>query len=167
MKKICLFFLILFSLIFINSCNNNLIRNYSVAYHDIGLFGYQEQNILNYDYNVLILSYEHLKTECLKCNYEAFNQNSLIYNTDLSKIIRSYNEDFFLKNCLIMFTYETGEGKKAKLKNIKFKDSTININLKEYGKKSCVSSLVSVYYTMIIEIENKNLDNIKLKIDIG
>ena len=162
MKKTYIFVTIIMVTIGLSGCKNSNKLDYNLVYNQMGIFGYKYIDNVTYKYHdSVILSYEQLLNDCSEWNNDAFNESSINYNSELSKLIRSYNEQFFNEKNLIIVSFETGNYLKTKVKNILLNESILNVNLKQTNKYGNFTT-EAYDWLMVIEIDKLNLDNINL-----
>lgn len=118
MKKIlvCLFLLVL-GLCLTASENEGL--SFKVSYDNMAAFGHKKFDDKYYFFNnAYIASLDQLIDLCNEWNNYLFDENSEYYNSDLEKLLRRYDDEYFKLNNLIIIEFETGQWIYKKVKNI-------------------------------------------------
>ncbi|MCM1260391.1 MAG: hypothetical protein NC182_05595 [Prevotella sp.] len=166
MKKAYIVVTIIMMVMSLSGCKNSNKLDYNLVYNQMGIFGYKHIDNVTYKYHdSVVLSYEQLLNDCIEWNNDALNESSINYNSELSKLIRSYDEQFFNEKNLIIISFETGNYLKTKVKNIVLNDSILSVNLKQTTKYGNFTT-EAYDWLMVIEIDKLNLDNINLIINI-
>lgn len=166
MKKLFNILIIFLIALFLEGCilSNNL--EYNVLYSQKNVFGHKIDSSGKY-YNFpdsLICSYEQLLNCCEEYNNNAFIVEDSDYNSELSSLIRMFDENYFKEKSLIIISFETGDGIDTKIRKINLKNSSLNVNLKQKSKNGVY--LTEAYmWLMIIEIEKVDLHITNLKVN--
>ena len=105
--------------------------------------------------NAYITSKEQLIALCDQWNNKSFDENDEYYNSDLKTLIRSYGDEYFELNNLIIIEFETGQGIKTKVKNINIEENKIIVNIKQ-KQKNGIWTTEAFSWLMIIEVSKEN-----------
>ena len=166
MKKIlmCIFLFILsFSL---TGCFNKGI-DYEVAYDNEGVFGFKQPNggLKLFD-NAYITSKDQLISLCDEWGNKAFNENEEYYNSDLAKLLRTYDDEYFKINNLLIVEFETGKGIYSKVKRISVDENDLVVTIKQ-KELNGVWTTEAFHWLMIIEVSKENTSSVtNLKVNL-
>lgn len=110
----------------------------------------------------LIKSQEALFNLCSNYNSPAFDQNSNKYNHEVNKFLRSFDEEYFNDKALII-CFGTGRagGILGKVENILIEVDCLIVNYSRSEGDATIQIVENVPWILIIEIDNKNLENIE------
>ena len=155
MKKILVsIFLLVFGLC-LTACANSGI-DYKVSYDNMASFGQKKvDGGLKIFSDAYITSKEQLIALCDEWNNKSFDENDEYYNSDLKTLIRSYGDEYFELNNLIIIEFETGQGIKTKVKNINIEENKIIVNIKQ-KQKNGIWTTEAFSWLMIIEVSKEN-----------
>lgn len=155
MKKILVsIFLLVFGLC-LTACGNSGI-DYKVSYDNMASFGQKKvDGGLKIFSNAYITSREQLIALCDEWNNKSFDENDEYYNSDLKTLIRSYNDEYFELNNLIIIEFETGQGIDTKVKNISIEENRIIVNIKQ-KQKNGIWTTEAFSWLMIVEVSKEN-----------
>lgn len=160
MKRIFILILVFSSLISLTSCKKNIIK-YKIIYDDLGGFGYKEINEeLQFGTFTLIKTYGDLITLCNEWNNPSFDKTSEYYDSEISKVYRSLNEEFFLTNYLIIYSFERGHLYATKIKNVTIDGDILKVNVKKVKTTNDDVTTEAFSWLILISVENENLSNI-------
>lgn len=155
MKKILVsIFLLVFGLC-LTACANSGI-DYKVLYDNMASFGQKKvDGGLKIFSDAYITSQEELISLCDEWNNKSFDENDEYYNSDLKTLIRSYNDEYFELNNLIIIEFETGQGIDTKVKNISIEENRIIVNIKQ-KQKNGIWTTEAFSWLMIVEVSKEN-----------
>ena len=120
MKKILVSIFILVFGLCLTACANSGI-DYKVSYDNMASFGQKKvDGGLKIFSNAYITSQEELISLCDEWNNKSFDENDEYYYSEEETLIRSYDDEYFELNNLIIIEFETGQGIDTKVKNISF-----------------------------------------------
>ena len=155
MKKILVsIFLLVFGLC-LTACVNSGI-DYKVSYDNMASFGQKKVDVgLKIFSNAYITSKEQLIALCDEWNNKSFDENDEYYNSDLKTLIRSYGDEYFELNNLIIIEFETGQGIDTKVKNISIEENRIIVNIKQ-KQKNGIWTTEAFSWLMIVEVSKEN-----------
>lgn len=166
MKKIlmCIFLFILsFSL---TGCFNKEI-DYEVSYDNEGVFGFKQPNggLKLFD-NAYITSKDQLISLCDEWGNKSFNENEEYYNSDLAKLLRTYDDEYFKINNLLIVEFETGKGIYSKVKRISVDENDLVVTIKQ-KELNGVWTTEAFHWLMIIEVSKENTSSVtNLKVNL-
>lgn len=166
MKRLFYGCVILLGICILIGCNNSNKLDYTVLYNQEGTLGYKivDDKSYNYQHNI-ITSYQQLVNICDEWNNNSFEEEAENYNSELSKLIRSCDENYFIENDLIIISFETSNYLKTKIKKIEYNNSQIKVELKQTIKNGTYTT-EAYPWMMIIKIDKLNKENIELIVDI-
>ena len=155
MKKILVsIFLLVFGLC-LTACANSGI-DYKVSYDNMASFGQKKvDGGLKIFSDAYITSQEELISLCDEWNNKSFDENDEYYNSDLKTLIRSYGDEYFELNNLIIIEFETGQGIDTKVKNISIEENRIIVNIKQ-KQKNGIWTTEAFSWLMIVEVSKEN-----------
>ena len=155
MKKILVsIFLLVFGLC-LTACANRGI-DYKVSYDNMASFGQKKvDGGLKIFSDAYITSQEELISLCDEWNNKSFDENDEYYNSDLKTLIRSYGDEYFELNNLIIIEFETGQGIDTKVKNISIEENRIIVNIKQ-KQKNGIWTTEAFSWLMIVEVSKEN-----------
>ena len=155
MKKILVsIFLLVFGLC-LTACANKGI-DYKVSYDNMASFGQKKvDGGLKIFSDAYITSQEELISLCDEWNNKSFDENDEYYNSDLKTLIRSYGDEYFELNNLIIIEFETGQGIDTKVKNISIEENRIIVNIKQ-KQKNGIWTTEAFSWLMIVEVSKEN-----------
>ena len=155
MKKILVsIFLLVFGLC-LTACANKGI-DYKVSYDNMAAFGHKKIDGKYYTFNnAYITSQDELISLCDEWNNKSFDENDEYYNSDLKTLIRSYGDEYFELNNLIIIQFETGQGIDTKVKNISIEENRIIVNIKQ-KQKNGIWTTEAFSWLMIVEVSKEN-----------
>ena len=155
MKKILVsIFLLVFGLC-LTACANSGI-DYKVSYDNMASFGQKKvDGGLKIFSDAYITSQEELISLCDEWNNKSFDENDEYYNSDLKTLIRSYGNEYFELNNLIIIEFETGQGIDTKVKNISIEENRIIVNIKQ-KQKNGIWTTEAFSWLMIVEVSKEN-----------
>ena len=155
MKKILVsIFLLVFGLC-LTACANSGI-DYKVSYDNMASFGQKKVDEgLQIFSDAYITSQEELISLCDEWNNKSFDENDEYYNSDLKTLIRSYGDEYFELNNLIIIEFETGQGIDTKVKNISIEENRIIVNIKQ-KQKNGIWTTEAFSWLMIVEVSKEN-----------
>ena len=155
MKKILVsIFLLVFGLC-LTACANSGI-DYKVSYDNMASFGQKKvDGGLKIFSDAYITSQEELISLCDEWNNKSFDENDEYYNSDLKTLIRSYGDEYFELNNLIIIEFETGQGIDTKVKNISIEENRIIVNIKQ-KQKNGIWTTEAFSWVMIVEVSKEN-----------
>ena len=155
MKKILVsIFLLVFGLC-LTACANSGI-DYKVSYDNMASFGQKKvDGGLKIFSDAYITSQEELISLCDEWNNKSFDENDEYYNSDLKTLIRSYGDEYFELNNLIIIEFETGQGIDTKVKNISTEENRIIVNIKQ-KQKNGIWTTEAFSWLMIVEVSKEN-----------
>lgn len=166
MKKIFNILIIFLIVLFLQACTSSDNLEYNVLYNQKNVFGHKIDSSGKY-YNfpdTMICSYEQLLKCCDEYNNYAFNEEDSEYNSELSSLVRKFDEKYFEENSLIIISFETGDGIATNIKEITIKDLSLNVNLKQKNKNG-IYNTEAYMWLMIIQINKVDLHCTNLKIN--
>ena len=155
MKKILVsIFLLVFGLC-LTACANSGI-DYKVSYDNMASFGQKKvDGGLKIFSDAYITSQAELISLCDEWNNKSFDENDEYYNSDLKTLIRSYGDEYFELNNLIIIEFETGQGIDTKVKNISIEENRIIVNIKQ-KQKNGIWTTEAFRWLMIVEVSKEN-----------
>ena len=155
MKKILVsIFLLVFGLC-LTACANSGI-DFKVSYDNMASFGQKKvDGGLKIFSDAYITSKEELISLCDEWNNKSFDENDEYYNSDLKTLIRSYGDEYFELNNLIIIQFETGQGIDTKVKNISIEENRIIVNIKQ-KQKNGIWTTEAFSWLMIVEVSKEN-----------
>lgn len=155
MKKILVsIFLLVFGLC-LTACANGGI-DYKVSYDNMASFGQKKvDGGLKIFSDAYVTSQEELISLCDEWNNKSFDENDEYYNSDLKTLIRSYGDEYFKLNNLIIIEFETGQGIDTKVKNITIEENRIIVNIKQ-KQKNGIWTTEAFRWLMIVEVSKEN-----------
>lgn len=166
MKKVFNFFIIVVSMFVLVGCKNSNKLDYTILYNQAGLFGYKEiDNMTHFYKNNIITSYQQLIDICNRWNNNSFKEDDKYYNSERAKLIRSFDEKYFITNNLILINFVTANYLKTKIKKVEYNDSQIKVELKQTNKYG-IYTTEAYSWLMIIKIDKLNDDNLELIVNI-
>ena len=166
MKKILVsIFLLVFGLC-LTACANSGI-DYKVSYDNMASFGQKKvDGGLMIFSDAYITSQEELISLCDEWNNKSFDENDEYYNSDLKTLIRSYCDEYFELNNLIIIEFETGQGIDTKVKNISIEENRIIVNIKQ-KQKNGIWTTEAFRWLMIVEVSKENTTGVtELVVDL-
>ena len=166
MKKILVsIFLLVFGLC-LTACENSGI-DYKVSYDNMASFGQKKvDGGLKIFSDAYITSQEELISLCDEWNNKSFDENDEYYNSDLKTLIRSYGDEYFELNNLIIIEFETGQGIDTKIKNISIEENRIIVNIKQ-KQKNGIWTTEAFSWLMIVEVSKENTTGVtELVVDL-
>ena len=166
MKKILVsIFLLVFGLC-LTACTNSGI-DYKVSYDNMASFGQKKvDGGLKIFSDAYITSQEELISLCDEWNNKSFDENDEYYNSDLKTLIRSYGDEYFELNNLIIIEFETGQGIDTKVKNISIEENRIIVNIKQ-KQKNGIWTTEAFSWLMIVEVSKENTTGVtELVVDL-
>ena len=155
MKKILVsIFLLVFGLC-LTACANSGI-DFKVSYDNMASFGQKKvDGGLKIFSDAYITSQEELISLCDEWNNKSFDENDEYYNSDLKTLIRSYGDEYFELNNLIIIEFETGQGIDTKVKNISIEENRIIVNIKQ-KQKNGIWTTEAFRWLMVVEVSKEN-----------
>lgn len=161
MKKNILFILIIVLVLLLIGCRTKSVQ-YHVAYEGVGFFGFEK---LNHTYlmNKCVKSKKELVELCEEYSNGFYDKNSRIYDNDIPKKIRSYDESFFNNNDLIIIVVEKNDSFEYKINDIFIDNSEIVVNLKKVRNHGTFTD-EAYGYLFLIELEKKEQVEILLNV---
>ena len=110
----------------------------------------------------LIKSQEELLNLCSTYNSPAFDQNSNKYDYEVNKFLRSFDKEYFGDKSLII-SFGTGRsgGILGEVKNILIENDCLIVNYSRSDGDATIQIVENIPWILIIEIDNKNLENIE------
>ena len=95
----------------------------------------------------------------MEVNNPAFNEESENYNNGLSIKIRSYNEDYFIDNVLLIDMW-TQSGASPEIKKLTINNGELIIHHYKYITKGSVELAVIGHTVWLIEIKKEDIEGI-------
>lgn len=172
MRKILYILFIIGGMIMISSCTIKNNITYDIKYYgaesitDSNAFYYKDKS---YEEIVkcsptakLIKSQEALFNLCSNYNSPAFDQNSNKYDYEVNKFLRSFDKEYFDDKALII-GFGTGRsgGILGDVENILIENECLIVNYSRSDSDAIIQIVENVPWILIIEIDNKNLENIE------
>ena len=155
MKKILVSMILLVFGLCLTACANSGI-DYKVSYDNMASFGQKKvDGGLKIFSDAYITSQEELISLCDEWNNKSFDENDEYYNSDLKTLIRSYDDEYFELNNLIIIEFETGQGIDTKVKNISLEENRIIVNIKQ-KQKNGIWTTEAFRWLMIVEVSKEN-----------
>ena len=155
MKKILFSIFLLVFCLCLTACANKGI-DYKVSYDNMASFGEKKVDCgIKIFSNAYITSKEQLIALCDEWNNKSFDENDEYYNSDLKTLIRSYGDEYFELNNLIIIEIETGQGIDTKVKNISIEENIIIVNIKQ-KQKNGIWTTEAFSWLMIVEVSKEN-----------
>lgn len=161
LKKIILFISIIVLVLLLIGCRTKSVQ-YHIAYEGVGSFGFDKFN-RTFLINKCVKSKKELVELCEEYSNGFYDKNSKIYDSDISKKIRSYDDSFFNNNELIIIVVEKGDSFEYKINNIVIDNSEIVVNLKKLRKYGTFNDLAYAYL-FLIELEKKEQVEVLLNV---
>ena len=157
MKKILVsIFLLVFGLC-LTSCTNTGIV-FKVSYDNEGAFGFKEVNGgFKLFGDAYITSKEQLISLCDEWGNKSFDENEEYYNSDLAKLLRTYDDEYFKLNNLLIIEFETGRGIDSKLKKVSIEENRLVATIKQKEKNGTWTS-EAFHWLMIVEISKESTE---------
>ena len=157
MKKILVsMFLLVFGLC-LTSCTNAGI-DFKVSYDNAGAFGFKEVNGgLKLFGDAYITSKEQLISLCDEWGNKSFDENEEYYNSDLAKLLRTYDDEYFKLNNLLIIEFETGRGIDSKLKKVSIEENRLVATIKQ-KEKNGIWTTEAFHWLMIVEISKESTE---------
>ena len=155
MKKILVSMFLLVFCLCLTACANSGI-DFKVSYDNMASFGQKKvDGGLKLFSDAYITSQEELISLCEEWNNKSFDENDEYYNSDLKTLIRSYGDEYFELNNLIIIEFETGQGIDTKVKNIITEENRIIVNIKQ-KQKNGIWTTEAFSWLMIVEVSKEN-----------
>ena len=111
--------------------------------------------------STLIKSNEELKQLCDKYNSPAFSENSDKYNSELNKLLRSFDSNYFEdKSLIICFGNGPSGGILGKIKNITIEENILMVNYTRKYAEISIASIRQDPWVLIVEVNKKDVKNI-------
>ncbi|MDD4157149.1 MAG: hypothetical protein PHY08_11300 [Candidatus Cloacimonetes bacterium] len=154
MKKI-LNFLIIMSLSLLAGCSSGI--KFNIGHDQKGGFGFKEvdggktANILE-----LVSSLQELKDLCDEWGNPAFQENSEYFSSELSEKIRSYDEEYFNENILVIYSFERGHPTETRINSIEVNEEQLLINARHITRRGQFTD-EAFYWLMLIEIKKADV----------
>ena len=156
-KMLFIMFLFVFTL-FLTSCENTDIE-FKVSYDNEGTFGFKEDNnILNLFGEAYITSKEQLISLCNEWDNKSFDENEEYYNSNLAILLRTYDDEYFDDNNIIIIEFETGRGIDSRIKNISIQEEKIVMTVKQKEKKG-IWTTEAFHWLMIVEVSKESTND--------
>ena len=150
MKKIILFIFLLFCL-YLSACTNKRI-DFKVSYDYMSVFGHKKvDGKYHFFSDAYINSREKLISLCDEWNNESFNSDDNDYQSDLSTLLRLYNDEYFKLNDLVIIEFETGQGIYTKIRSIKVEEDKLIVNINQ-KQRNGIWTTEAFRWLMIVEI---------------
>lgn len=108
----------------------------------------------------LVKTYDDLITLCNEWNNPSFYETSEYYDSEISKVCRSINEEFFLTNYLIIYSFERGHLYATKVKNVTIDGDILKINVKKVKTINDEVTTEAFSWLILVSVEKENLSNI-------
>lgn len=171
MKKVLMTCFILFIIVCIEGCNIKKSLKYKVKYYKsesrefLNAFYHTDKLYNDPGYSpmisTLIKSNEELKQLCDKYNSPAFSENSDKYNSELNKLLRSFDSNYFEdKSLIICFGNGPSGGILGKIKNITIEENILMVNYTRKDAEISIASIRQDPWVLIIEVNKKDVKNI-------
>ncbi|MCM1259528.1 MAG: hypothetical protein NC182_01120 [Prevotella sp.] len=113
-------------------------------------------------YNIeIIKSYDELLALCDQYNSPAFDEKSEKFSAEVNQLIRSFTKEYFESKALVFyFGNATKQGPTTDIKSIVIEKDTLVINYKKCKGNTETTEIRAQPWTLIIEINQKELVNI-------
>ena len=157
MKKIVVsMFLLVFGLC-LTACTNMGI-DFKVSYDNEGIFGFKEPNGgLKLFSNAYITSKEQLMSLCDEWGNKSFDENEEYYNSVLAKLLRTYDDEYFELNNLLIIEFETGKGINSKINKVSTEENNLVVTIKQ-KEKNGVWTTEAFHWLMIVEVSKESTE---------
>ena len=159
MKKILVSVFLLIIVLCLTSCANKEI-DFKVSYDNMAAFGHKKIDDKYYIFNnAYITSQEQLIALCDEWNNKSFDKNNEYYYSEEEILIRSYDDEYFELNNLIIIEFETAQGIYTKIKNINIEEHKIIVNIKQ-KQKNGIWTTEAFRWLMIVEVSKGNTNGV-------
>lgn len=157
MKRLLVIFLTLVITAFLTSCSNDGIK-FVVRFSGRDGFG-MDRDTLAFCFSERITSKEELIMLSQKMQNGIFDEQSDSYDSEVGKIIRSYDETFFENNNLIICVIESGYGYSNKIKKLDIDDNKLIVHINKKRKKGTHIN-VAFTYLFLLEVNKEDVSNV-------
>ena len=166
MKKILVSIFLLMLCLCSTSCIKKGI-DFKVSYDKEGAFGFKEPNGgLKLFGNAYLTSKDQLISLCDEWGNKSFDENEEYYNSDLAKLLRTYDDEYFKINNLLIVEFETGKGIYSKVKRISVDENDLVVTIKQ-KELNGVWTTEAFHWLMIIEVSKENTNSVtNLKVNL-
>lgn len=139
-------------------CSTSCIKkgiDFKVSYDKEGAFGFKEPNGgLKLFGNAYLTSKDQLISLCDEWGNKSFDENEEYYNSDLAKLLRTYDDEYFKKNNLLIIEFETGRGINSKIHKISTEESNLVVTIKQ-KKLNGEWTTEAFEWLMIVEVSKE------------
>lgn len=158
MKKIIISLFLLILIFCLTGCGNKSI-GFNVAFDDECAFGYKKDNGYKSFKDAYITSKDQLISLCIEWNNHSFNDNNEDYNSGLSTLLRSYDNEFFEMNNLIIIQFETGRSIDSKVKKINKEENSLVVAIKQKEKYG-IFTTEAFKWVIMIEVTKESTQGV-------
>lgn len=153
MKKIIIILFLLMNFVIISTSCIKKTKPYRVSFQGKGGFGFDEENY-TWCMTKFVSSQDELEKLSNKMNKGFFDESSNNYNSEIALKVRSFDNNFFQFNNLIICVIEAGNSYNYYIDDLVPSENQLIINIKKKKKKGTFTD-EAYSYLFIIEL-NKN-----------
>ncbi len=146
---------LLMNLFLLMGCDSGI--RFDIRYDKMTSFGTKEiagettMNTLE-----LVSSLQELKDLCDEWHNDAFQENSTDYSSELSVIIRSFDEDFFSEKSLVIYSFDRGHRWETQIRSIEIDESILIVKTQLVSKEGTFTS-EAFNWLMLIEVNKLDI----------
>lgn len=141
---------------------------FQTSYDEDGLFGIRilrDNQGVSYEKKelaVVINSKEELISLCELWNNNAFNEDSLEFDSALSKLLRTYDDEYFQTKSLIIYTNHNYNVYRPKVTSVKVGiEITLKLTLEIIPEEQRIEDY-DIYRTFVLEVDKEDIDNLDI-----